>query len=41
MSDFLTRLAGRALQQTPVLAPLVAPWTAPAAGDEPGVLPEP
>jgi hypothetical protein len=43
MTDFLTRLAGRALRQTPVLEPLVASWTAPVddidspeAFDEPG-----
>src|SRR5712691_10509524 len=31
MSDFLSRLAGRALRQTPVLEPLVASWHAPLA----------
>src|SRR5215207_2734679 len=29
MSDFLTRLAARALQQTPVLQPLVPAWRSP------------
>jgi hypothetical protein len=33
VSDFLTRLAGRALQQTPVLEPLLAAWTAPLIDD--------
>jgi hypothetical protein len=35
MSDFLTRLAGRALQQTPVLAPRVPAWSSPLESSEP------
>jgi hypothetical protein len=34
MSDFLSRLAGRALRQTPVLEPLVASWQAPLEAGE-------